>query len=835
MFYIIDTQGTTKAVITEPIYQGSVGVNNIVLLAPFPANAQISVYATLPNGISLRNLYQLSATTFPQGVPNLRDENGNIYTAFSGKIHESLTSYPGIVEIWFKVALGVGRELHTYKTSFNVAEGGISDPISIPSDEQYIDEILQYLAELNSDPIKSITYTATGYIMRANSIETNVPDYVDTSANGNIKHIDAEGEFINAPPSQETTTVAMAFDTSAELGLLQFWMQSPTNGNIVINAYAYFENVGVADKTITITPTSQSVAINPRIFLESVKADTIEIEIISPNDTVIVKGVQVFKSNIDGEYVITQKSGAIAVINAPDGNIIKGYYESAEQSKNSAESAYQDTLRIKDETQQIYQNASALEQNVLALKNTAEEAKEAAVEEAAYAAERAANAATSATNAATSASQAQSYAQEANNALQTMLGRRTVYYEETLQLALDAIVNNGYTFTSGDMFIIGALNVPDLVVFAADEEPIATATETITQQQIINNSFNIVAGGRYKLQNSNGVVQWGVVAIESGLSENVVTQTQFTNFANGINSTFNIFDARINTVSADLSDFKNEVSEMYATKEELTNKQDKLTIDIAPMPDSRNPVQSGGTYDYINAVANSISAELANKQDKLTFDNAPTLNSQNPVTSGGVYSAIDGAVQHTNNEIESVVELVENNYTSKEELTSEISTVNNLVKIGEETVTEEGTYKVTIPFDYPVNEFYVVANIQSDATVNKRIVVRENVGSQQVQYFMYLSNFASGSPMRYWTCHAKEIVAKNTENGILSQWETIAPAARYDAIGTAPKQAYYNWTERADYMPRYCESIEIYFGSEEENIQFIPGSKITVYGRRAPQ
>lgn len=777
MFYIIDTQGTTKAVITEPIYQGSVGVNNITVLAPFPANAQISVYATLPNGISLRNLYQLSATTFPQGFPNLRDENGNIYTAFSGKIHESLTSYPGNVEIWFKialgvdVALGVSRELHTYKTSFNVAEGGISDPISIPSDEQYLDQILQYLAELNSDPIKSITYTATGYLARPNSIETNVPNYVDTSANGNIKHIEAEGEFINAPPRQEATTVAMSFDTSAELGLLQFRMQSPTNGNIVINVYALYNKVGVAEKTITITPTSQSVAINPRIFFDSVKADTIEIEIISPDDIVIVKGVQVFKSNIDGEYVITQKSGAIAVINAPDGNIIKGYFERAQESANRAETSEQviaaNKLIIegyKDETQQIYDDASALELSVLALKNTAVEAKESAV--------------TSATNAASSAGQAQTYAQEANNALETMLGRRGVYYESTLQLALGAIVSNSYTYTSGDMFIIGAVNVPDLVVFAADKEPIATATETITQQQISSEPFNvnIVAGGRYKLENSNGVVQWGVVAIESGLSENVVTLTQFETYVNDAQMTENMLIQRTDNLGTELSEFKNEVSETYATKEELANKQDKLTIDNGPIKDSTNPVQSGGTYDYINTVADSV----------------------------------------------------------KKELTSEISTVNNLVKIAEVIVEETGTITITIPFEYPVNEFYVVAKFQSDATTNKPIIVRENIGSQRIQYFMYLSSFSSGNYMRSWTCHAKEVVARDSTNGISSQWEIISPVQSYDSVGTSPKQAYYNWSERAEYMPRYAESIEIYFGSGTENIQFIPGSKITVYGRRAP-
>ena len=53
-------------------------------------------------------------------------------------------------------------------------------------------------------------------------------------------------------------------------------------------------------------------------------------------------------------------------------------------------------------------------------------------------------------------------------------------------------------------------------------------------------------------------------------------------------------------------------------------------LDTAPTAGSTSPVTSGG-----------IKTALNTKQDKLTFDTTPTLNSDNPVTSGGIKAALD--------------------------------------------------------------------------------------------------------------------------------------------------------------------------------------------------
>lgn len=108
-----------------------------------------------------------------------------------------------------------------------------------------------------------------------------------------------------------------------------------------------------------------------------------------------------------------------------------------------------------------------------------------------------------------------------------------------------------------------------------------------------------------------------------------------------------------------VSVFENDAG--YLTShQDLSGKQDKLTFDDHPTPDSTNPVSSGGIYqaltyyvdkNYMDAklkeFANStdITNKLNNKQDKLTFDDTPTESSKNPVTSEGIKSYVDSTIE----------------------------------------------------------------------------------------------------------------------------------------------------------------------------------------------
>ena len=164
MVYIIDTNGTTQAVLTEPVYQGSTGVNNITLLAPFPANYQITISCILPNGVPLRKVYPMQAKVLPTV---LQDINKNNYTCFVATIDEMITQLTGTVQVQFHVIQGlksvngqlVPRVLATYTTGFDVGVGVPLEPFTIPSESDDLQLILGYLAELNGDPITSVYYT----------------------------------------------------------------------------------------------------------------------------------------------------------------------------------------------------------------------------------------------------------------------------------------------------------------------------------------------------------------------------------------------------------------------------------------------------------------------------------------------------------------------------------------------------------------------------------------------------------------------------------------------------------------------------------------------------
>lgn len=65
MIFLSNAAGEITAAIPETINQGSIGVNKIVLIAPFPANSVVSATFTLPNGIKI----------YPRYVDGVREEN----------------------------------------------------------------------------------------------------------------------------------------------------------------------------------------------------------------------------------------------------------------------------------------------------------------------------------------------------------------------------------------------------------------------------------------------------------------------------------------------------------------------------------------------------------------------------------------------------------------------------------------------------------------------------------------------------------------------------------------------------------------------------------------
>lgn len=283
MVYIIDTHGTTQAVITEPVYQGSTGVNDILLLAPFPANYQITVSCILPNGIPLRNVYPMQAVVLPV---ELQDINKNNYTCFKTTIYEMLTTVAGSVQVQFKVVGGlsivngtpVPRVLATYTTAFNVGVGIPTEPLQIPSGSDDINIILGYLASLDYDPITSVVYeTNSEYLIATNTVDG------------------------------ETTGIETAFDTPKMVSIIQIFMQAPTE-NVRLNLAGKATANGMYEPitSVDINATSSRTPIVERIYIDGTYSSIS----IDPTVPIIVEKVEYFEPNDSGKYVLKFRSGA---------------------------------------------------------------------------------------------------------------------------------------------------------------------------------------------------------------------------------------------------------------------------------------------------------------------------------------------------------------------------------------------------------------------------------------------------------------------------------------------------------------------------------------------
>jgi hypothetical protein len=365
MFYIIDINGTTKTVVTEPIYQGSAGANKIILVAPFSNNAQITVSAMLPNGIPVKVPQIMEPTILPT---MLQDANGNKYTAFSLTVDELLTTYAGAVQIQFRVVLGNGKYLDTYKTQFKVQEGVVTEPLELPTDEDYMDAILNYLAQMNSDPVKSIYYSAPQSQLLPTSIETVPSGFTEYTSDG----FTASNSYNNARTnkvlfgvdfakiSRTTVGFELALNSIEDVGIIQLFMQSTTEA-ILIGIALSEDGISYNNQSIAIQPTRVSVPISIRYNFGSEKAKYIIVNISSGKEIpVIINAVEIFSPTLDGEYIIAQRSGAESVIPANNGALITQYLGEAQEYSQQAEQSAGEAQASAADSQQAYTNITNL-------------------------------------------------------------------------------------------------------------------------------------------------------------------------------------------------------------------------------------------------------------------------------------------------------------------------------------------------------------------------------------------------------------------------------------------------------------------------------------------
>ena len=109
-------------------------------------------------------------------------------------------------------------------------------------------------------------------------------------------------------------------------------------------------------------------------------------------------------------------------------------------------------------------------------------------------------------------------------AFNAAVGKRTVWYEATMQAALGAIAFN-QSIAKGNAMIIGVKGVPDLIVFPNEDDALKNAS-IITIEEIENEEFpEITAGSFFKI--FGGINNFGFAAIESGIDTSAIATREY--------------------------------------------------------------------------------------------------------------------------------------------------------------------------------------------------------------------------------------------------------------------------------------------------------------------
>ena len=236
MIFLSNAEGVITAAIPEPINQGSVGVNRIVLIAPFPSNAVVSATFTQPNGIKIYPRYVGETYNRPylMGVVEAfinkgLEIDGVTMNAWQLTLDKAITSVAGNVTVQFLVTTAAGTTAVTDENgeekTIGVIIPGTEQTLTTTSATLPINRGNAYLAPSVSD--KDLD-TIAGYLAAAKTSEANAKesenaaktaatnaqtaqDYAETSANeaGHAKEA-AETAEANAETAQAAAEAAQS-------------------------------------------------------------------------------------------------------------------------------------------------------------------------------------------------------------------------------------------------------------------------------------------------------------------------------------------------------------------------------------------------------------------------------------------------------------------------------------------------------------------------------------------------------------------------------------------------------------------------------------------------
>ncbi len=204
MIYLCNSEGLIVASVPSAVNQGSVGVNEIVLIAPFPETCTVSLTIKLPNGVLLQpylaeqadnELVMAVVDAFKQRIPG--------YNVWTKKLTGPITSVSGTALITFLIT-------------------GEDGTVATPSTQININRTVPYIPNVNSEDINTIAQYLTAANNAAQAAE-DIAEAAEVALNTKIEDFE-NNNFFNAIANEEDPE----FDGDVETFL------SNASGNVLI-------------------------------------------------------------------------------------------------------------------------------------------------------------------------------------------------------------------------------------------------------------------------------------------------------------------------------------------------------------------------------------------------------------------------------------------------------------------------------------------------------------------------------------------------------------------------------------------------------------------------
>lgn len=135
MIFFVANDGTIIKSLPSPVYQGAANTNTIYLVAPFAANAQVTVAFQLPNGVWT----EPALMTKQNGLDGiLNEKSGKEYAVWTYALPNEITRYYGTVTAqFFFYAAQAGVITATSATQFTVGRGVPAILPETPTEDVY--------------------------------------------------------------------------------------------------------------------------------------------------------------------------------------------------------------------------------------------------------------------------------------------------------------------------------------------------------------------------------------------------------------------------------------------------------------------------------------------------------------------------------------------------------------------------------------------------------------------------------------------------------------------------------------------------------------------------